>query len=666
MELESISGIGSKTAILFNKLGINTKEDLLTYYPYRYDILKRSDLKTLENGDKIIIDGLIDGQPMLIYLNNGHKKTIFRINTGKIIINVTFYNQIYLYNELKYGKEITVIGKFDRIKNTVIASEIRFEKLPENAKIEAIYHASSNLKSKTISKFINNAIEDGVEINSILPKHIIDKYNFLDYDKIIKTMHNPEDVISLKKARRQIKYEELFTYLLKIAYMKKKITSDEFGIARIIDKAKIDKFINNLAFSLTPDQISAKDEILKDMSKKIRMNRLLQGDVGSGKTIIAFIAIYANYLSKYQSALMVPTEILAKQHYEDAIKLFSKTKIKIELLTSSISKTNKKRILSDLEKGNIDLIIGTQSIIQDDVKFKNLGLVITDEQHRFGVNQRDSLKNKSQSPDVLSMSATPIPRTYALTIYGDMDISSIKTKPVGRREVKTYLKLDKEITDVLNMMKIELDQGHQIYVIAPSIEKEDDNDKTSVVEMEKKMNLAFSKLYKIATIHGKMDTKEKNKVMEDFINKKIDILISTTVIEVGVNVANASMIVIFNANMFGLSTLHQLRGRVGRSDVQGYCVLVAPSSYKRLEKLENCSDGFEISEYDFENRGEGDLFGQRQSGIMQFKLANIKKDFKLMLKAKEDVDNFIDELINNTDDKYLDILEELKKIDNLD
>ena len=661
MELDKISGIGPKTLELFKKINIKTKEDLLTYYPYRYEIIKRSDLKMLQSGDKIIIDGVIDGQPMVIYLNGGHKKIIFRINTKSNIFNVTLYNQTYLYDDLKYGKDITIIGKFDRTKNTIIANEIRFERLPEEAKVEPIYHATNGLKSKTIAKFINTAIEEGIEIESFVPKYIEEKYYFEDYKEAIIQIHNPKDILSLKKARQRLKYEELFIYLLKVAYMKKKINIDKTATKKEFNNDKIDKFIANLPFKLTDDQIKAKDEILKDLSSKKRMNRLLQGDVGSGKTIISFIAIYANYIAKYQSALMAPTEILASQHYEQALNIFSKSKMKIELLTSSTPKNKKNTILQELEEGKIDLIIGTQTLIQENVKFNKLGLVITDEQHRFGVNQRDSLKNKSISPDVLSMSATPIPRTYALTIYGDMDISNIKTKPVGRKEVITYFKQEKEITDVLNMMKIELEQKHQIYVIAPTIENEENDDLESVDKMEKKMNLAFSKLYKIGTLHGKMDAKEKNKKMKDFADKKIDILISTTVIEVGVNIANASMIVIFNANMFGLSTLHQLRGRVGRSNIQGYCILIAKEPYKRLEMLENCNDGFEISEYDFENRGEGDLFGLKQSGMMQFKLASMNKDFKIMIKAKEDADDYIETIINSKEIESSNIIEELKK-----
>ena len=667
MQLDKISGIGPKTVELFKKLSITTTEDLIKFYPYKYEILKKSDIKSLANGDKIIIDGIIEGQPMLIYLHKNLKKIIFRISTDKTILNVTIYNQTYLYKDLKYGKEVTIIGKFDKIKNTIIASDIRFELLGGAPKIEAKYHTTNGLKSKAIAKFIKTALDEEFDIKSFVPKYINDKYYFDSYKWALYQIHLPIDVISLKHARQQLKYDELFTYLLKINYMKKKIVEDKFAISRKISKKDINEFIKKLPFELTEDQVVVKDEILDDMISKKRMNRLLQGDVGSGKTVIAFIAIYANYLAHYQTALMAPTEILAKQHYDEALKIFDGIDIKIELLTSSVTKKKKEAILKALENNEIDLIIGTQSLIQDNVVFSNLGLVITDEQHRFGVNQRNNLKDKAISPDVLSMSATPIPRTYALTIYGDMDVSSIKTKPVGRKEVITYFKTEKEIADVLNMMKIELDNNHQIYVIAPAIDNDlEDEDTMSVNKMEKKMNIAFGKLFKVGSIHGKMDSKEKDKVMRDFANHKIDILISTTVIEVGVNVPNASMIVIFNANMFGLSTLHQLRGRVGRSNIQSYCLLVADKPYKRLEMLEGCNDGFKISEYDFENRGEGDLFGYRQSGLMSFNIANISRDYNIMLKAKDDALEFIDELLEGKNHDYDYVLDELRKLDTLE
>lgn len=666
-ELETIEGIGPKTKELLNKIKIYTVEDLLNYYPYRYDIIKRSDLSNLSDGDKIIIDGIVEGQPTTIYINKSLKKMIFRISTKTMILNITLYNRTHLYSDLKSGKEVTIIGKYNKLKNTVIVSDIRFGLLPPSAKIEPIYYTTEGLTVKQISKFEAIALENDYDVIDLVPRYIEEKYNLMNKKSAIKNIHVPEDILLLKKARQRIKYEELFMYVLKINYLKNKINNDNLAIERNIDKDKLDKFIKSLPFELTLDQDKAVNDIINDLSIKKRMNRLLQGDVGSGKTIIALIAVYANYLSKHQSALMAPTEILAVQHYEEAKKIFSKYKLNIALLTSSTSNKDKKTIYEELENGKIDLIIGTQALIQENVKYKKLGLVITDEQHRFGVNQRDTFKSKGISPDVLSMSATPIPRTYALTIYGDTDVSSIKSKPKGRKEIITVFKKEKDITDVLEMMKKELELNHQIYVVAPMIDTESDSEKESVYDLEEKMNKAFGKISKIGIIHGKLDPKDKDKVMKNFEKNKINILISTTVIEVGVNVPNASMIVIFNANMFGLSTLHQLRGRVGRGDTQSYCVLVAKESEERLRFLENTSDGFEISEYDFQTRGEGDLFGTRQSGELGLKMANIKRDFKMLLKAKEDADEFINMLLTfETNPEFGPILEELKKVDTLD
>ena len=667
LELENIEGVGPKTKELLNKIKIYSVSDLLYYYPYRYDIIKRSDLSNLEDGDKIIIDGVIEGQPTIIYINKSLKKIIFRISNKIAVLNVTLYNKTYLYQDLKFGKEVTIIGKYNKLKNTIIATDIRFGLLPPTAKIEPIYYTTSGLSVKQISKFITSILYDDYEVVDLVPRYLNEKYNLLSKKIAIQNIHNPVDILMLKKARQKIKYEELFMYVLKLNYLKRKISNDTNAIERVIDREKIDKFINNLPFKLTLDQSKAVNDIINDLSIKKRMNRLLQGDVGSGKTIIAFISIYANYLSKYQSALMAPTEILAKQHYEEAKKIFADYKMNIALLTSSTSSKDKKEIYDGLESGKINLVIGTHSLIQDGVSYKKLGLVITDEQHRFGVHQRDTFKNKGISPDILSMSATPIPRTYALTIYGDTDISSIKSKPIGRKEIITIFKKEKDITDVLLMMKKELDLNHQIYVVAPMIDVDEDDERESVNDLEEKMNKAFGKVCKIGIIHGKLDSKEKNKIMNNFENGKINILISTTVIEVGVNVPNASMIVIFDANMFGLSTLHQLRGRVGRSDIQSYCILVAKESLERLRLLEKTNDGFEISEYDFQVRGEGDLFGTRQSGELGLKMASVKKDFKMLLKAKEDADEFINMLFTfETNPEFEPIFTELKKIDSLD
>lgn len=666
IELEQIDGIGPKTKELLNKINIYSGEDLLTHYPFRYDILKRSDVSSLKDNDKIIMDGIIEGQPTIIYLNKNLKKIIFRINAKHNIFNVTIYNRVYLINDLKSGKEVTIIGKYNKIKNTIVASDVRFGLLPPTMQIEPVYYTTSGLTVKQISKFCTTLLDYEYDLPDFVPKFLEEKYELLSKKDAIINVHTPKDILMLKKARQRIKYEELFLYMLKVNYLKKKIVDDTNAISRKIDKEKINKFITNLPFELTLDQQKSVSEILNDLEAPKRMNRLLQGDVGSGKTVVAFIAIYANYLSKHQSALMVPTEILASQHYSEALEIFKKYKMNIVLLTSSTSKKDKEKIYTDLKEGKIDLIIGTQSLIQEKVEFKKLGLVITDEQHRFGVNQRDNFKSKGVSPDVLSMSATPIPRTYALTIYGDTEVSSIKSKPSNRKEVTTIFKKEKEITEVLEAMKKELDKNHQIYVVAPSIDGEDE-EVESVKDLEEKMNKAFDKIAKIGVIYGKLNSKDKNKIMKDFEDNKINILISTTVIEVGVNVPNASMIVIFNANMFGLSTLHQLRGRVGRGSDEGYCILVAKESHERLKLLEKTNDGFEVSEYDFETRGEGDLFGTMQSGDLILKMANVKKDYKMLLKAKEDADEFINMLFTfDTNPEFTPYLNELKKIENLD
>lgn len=664
-ELIDIEGVGTKTIELLNKLGINTIDDLLHYYPYRYDILKRSDITNLNEGDKIIIDGVVEGQPTTIFLSSKLKKIIFRINTKTTILNVTIYNKTYLYQELKCGKEVTIIGKYDKTKNTVVASDIRFDKLPMTPKIEPIYYTTSGLSRKSISKFISSVLREDYNVIDYIPDYLSEKYNFMSKKQAVYNVHMPIDILDLKKARQRIKYEELFMYMLKINYLKRKIIQDNTAIKRKIDREKIKEFISTLPFELTSDQLIAVDDILTDLESNKRMNRLLQGDVGSGKTIVAFITTYANYLSGYQTALMAPTEILAKQHYDNAKKVFKNTEMKIELLTSSLTNKKKEEIYNKLNNNEIDLIIGTQAIIQDKVNFANLGLVITDEQHRFGVNQRNSFKNKGITPDILSMSATPIPRTYALTIYGDMDVSSIKTKPEGRIPVKTYLKKEKDILEVLNLMKQELDKHHQVYVIAPQIE-DNENDNETVEKLQEKMTTAFGKLFTIKSVHGKMEPEEKEQVMKEFEKGEVNILISTTVIEVGVNVPNASMIVIFNANMFGLSTLHQLRGRVGRSNIESYCVLIAKQNLEKLKILEKTNDGFEISEYDFQNRGEGDLFGVRQSGDTGLIMANINRDFKMLVRAKEDAEGFIDTLFTEDTDKYNDIKSALKQVENVE
>ena len=434
--------------------------------------------------------------------------------------------------------------------------------------------------------------------------------------------------------------------MFKINYLKLKRKQDENNIIKNIDEDKLQELIKSIPFSLTKDQLKAIEDIVNDFKDDKRMNRIIIGDVGSGKTIVAFLAIYANYLAGYQSGLLAPTEILALQHYENIKKILN---INIALLTSSTKKTERKKILEKLKNNEIDCIIGTHSIINEEVTFNNLGLVITDEQHRFGVNQRKNLQNKGINVDVLYMSATPIPRTYALTIYGDMDISEIRTKPNGRKEVITKLYKETELKNALKLMLDEIKKGHQIYVISPLVEENENNDLYDVEKLKEKMDIAFNNKIPIEILHGKLKNKEKEAIMNNFKEGSTKILISTTVIEVGVDVKNATCIVIFNAERFGLSTLHQLRGRVGRNNLTSYCILISNYEKERLNVLTESNDGFYISEKDFELRGSGNIFGTKQSGEINFKIADIKTDLKILKQCNKDSEEFIN---NNIDTNF--------------
>ena len=650
ISVEKVKGVGSRTSMLLKKLNINTVDDLVTHYPYRYEFIKRSNLKEKCEDDKVIIDGKVEMIPILVRLKGNLNKMNFRLATStKEIVGVSIFNRAYLKNQLLVGTNITVFGKYEKNKNVILASEIRMGLLPKGEKIEAVYHGTVGLNSKAISGFINTALmEYGNELEDYIPKYLLEKYNFLNKKTALNIIHNPSTKEKLKEASIRLKYEELFVYMAKINYLKLKNKNIKDGIEKDFDKEKLDKVIKSLPYELTVDQKTVLNEILEDLTSKRRMNRLLQGDVGSGKTIISIIAMVANYLSGYQSALMVPTEILATQHYETMKEILKDLNVNIALLTGSLPKNKKDLIHEELKLGKIDMVVGTHALIQEEVVYKNLGLVITDEQHRFGVLQRTSLQNKGIMPDVLYMSATPIPRTYALTLYGDMDISTIRTLPKGRKPIKTYLKSYSEIKDVLKMMYEELLKNHQIYVIAPLIEESETLDLTTVNELKDKMNLAFGEKYNVGIIHGKLKQTEKDKIMEDFVNNKIQILISTTVIEVGVNVLNTTMMVIFDANRFGLSTLHQLRGRVGRSALESSCILISDYDSERLNVMTTTNDGFEISEEDFKIRGHGDLFGTKQSGDMTFKIADIKEDYKILLQAKKDSMEF---LLNNKEEE---------------
>ena len=641
-ELKDVRGVGPKSLSLLNKIGIYTIDDLVTHYPFRYDVLERGDLAKANDGDKITIDGKIESVPILMRFKAGLNKMNFRLVTQSGVVGVSIFNRAFLKSQLSVGTGITVIGKIDKTKNVITASDIKMDILTNKVKIVPVYHCTSGLTNKNMSTYINMALlEFGKDIVDYIPEEYINKYNFLNKKTSLNIIHNPSTSEKLKEVTIRLKYEELFQFMFKINYLKQENKKKNTGLVRNIDKDKLNKFIEKIPFKLTGDQEKAINEIISDLEGTGRMNRLLQGDVGSGKTVVAFIGMVANHLSGYQSALMAPTEILATQHYNNLKDFLKGTKIKISLLTGSTLKKEKTEIYKGLKDGSISMVIGTHALIQDEVEYNNLGLVITDEQHRFGVHQRANLQNKGVKPDVLYMSATPIPRTYALTIFGDMDVSNIKERPKGRQKIDTYLKKTTEIKDVLEMMYNNLKKGHQVYVIAPLIEESENSDLTTVNELKEQMKLAFKDLYKIDIVHGKMASGAKDIIMEQFKNNEVQILISTTVVEVGVDVPNATTMVIFDADRFGLSTLHQLRGRVGRGTSKSQCILISDSDAERLNIMVNEDDGFVISEEDFKLRGHGDLFGTKQSGDMTFKIADIKNDYKILLQARKDSKEYL-------------------------
>lgn len=636
--LENIKGIGPKTIKYLNDLNIYNINDLLTYYPYRYKVYNPSTIENAKENEEIVINGNIASFPKLSYIKKNLNILSFNLNTSSKLIKVTIFNRSFIKQEIVIGKTITVIGKYNPKTNTLTASDIKLVPILK-PKLEPVYHLNEHLKKSNFNKILNEVLKENYYLTNYIPNYLQEKYNFIDKPSAIKEIHNPTNVEQMKKSKLMLIYEELFEFSLKMNYLKmNKTASDEYYI-KTFDNTLIEEFISKLPYNLTKDQKSAIEDIKNDFTSPKRMNRIILGDVGSGKTIVAFISLYMNYLSGFQGVLMAPTEILAKQHYENMQKLFNN--LNIRLLTSSTTKLERKEIIESLKTNKIDILISTHSVLNDDIVFNKLGLVITDEQHRFGVNQRKNLQSKGKYVDVLYMSATPIPRTFALSLFGDMDITEIKTKPQDRKPVITKILKTSEIKDMLNIMLEEIKKNHQVYVVSPLIEDSEETNLMTVKELQEKINAAFNNKIPIGILHGKMKNTEKEKIMNDFKENKIKILISTTIIEIGVDVSNATLMVIFNAERFGLATLHQLRGRIGRNNLESKCLLISDYEIERLKVLEESNNGFYISEKDFELRGSGDLFGVKQSGDMNFKIANLKRDIKIFKKCNEDSLEFL-------------------------
>lgn len=635
--IQFVKGIGPKKAEKMARLGIFTVKDALYYFPRQFeDRSRQKKIFQLEEGEKTGVRVKIDRINSVSRRKFSITEFYVSDDTGKA--KLVFFNKAYLRNTFRVGDIVKVFGSVKKNLGPVTElhnCEIEYDKLDKNTGIIVpVYSLTAGVGNKEVMGMIRNIFESSdISIDEYLPKWLVDKYNLCGVDFAIKNMHFPEKKENVKIAMYRLIFEELLFLQLGLFTVK---GNNKVGKGIRFQRHKdMDKIEEKLPFKLTRAQQKAYDEIIEDMTSDRIMNRLVQGDVGSGKTVVAQLALANCVLNGYQGAYMAPTEILAKQHMESFKDFFEGTGIRVEVLTGSSTKKEAREILEDLASGQVDILIGTHALIEDRVEFASLGLVITDEQHRFGVNQRGRLTSKSENPDVLVMTATPIPRTLALILYGDLDISIIDELPPGRKPIET-LAIEKRKRESYYMSKVrsEIEKGRQVYVVCPLVEESETLDLKSASEVYDELRYDFFKDLRVGLLHGKMKASEKDQVMEAFKNHELDILVSTTVIEVGVNVPNASLMIIENAERFGLAQLHQLRGRVGRGSEKSYCTLIYGSKTEicrhRMAIMEETNDGFKISEKDLELRGPGDFFGTRQHGLPELRVANLFKHMKIL------------------------------------
>ena len=642
-----LNGVGPKTATALNKLRINTIEDLLTYYPFRYDDVAVKKLIEISEQEKVTLKGTVASEPTLIRFGPKKNRLNFRLMVENQVLMVTFFNQPYLRNKVKLGSSLAVYGRYNAKRQSFTG--IKIIPAGQQNDFKGVYRASKEIKVNQIKKIIKLAYDEYQDqLHDIVPISLRQKYHLETHRQIVHDMHFPSTKKAANLARRSAIFEEFFSFELGIQMLKHKDKSYR-GVAIKYDNQKLKAFIASLPFELTNAQKRVVNEICRDLRLPIKMNRLLQGDVGSGKTIVAAIAMYATVISGYQAALMTPTEILAQQHAEKLNKLFAPLGVNVALMTgNTVSKVSARReLLKHLVNNDIQIVVGTHALIQEGVKFHNLGLVITDEQHRFGVNQRKLLREKGVAPDVLAMTATPIPRTLAITSYGDMDVSLIDELPQGRKPIKTTWLHQKQLNDALSFMRQQLDTGAQAYVVSPLIEESEVSDLQNATEVYEKLQSYLGPHYKVGLLHGKLKPAEKEKVMKKFKEHQYDVLVSTTVVEVGVDVPNASIMLILDADRFGLAQLHQLRGRVGRGERKSYCFLIADpnSDYgkKRMQTMVKTTDGFIIAQRDLELRGPGDVLGTTQAGLPEFKVGDPVRDLKILQVAQEEAARIVND-----------------------
>lgn len=636
-DVKYIKGVGPNRVQLLNKIGIFTLKDLITYYPRTYeDRSKPKNLGECTNGEEVLIEAIVCGKVIDNRLKGKTmQKLIVRDETASC--TMMWFNQSYLKNRFQVGEKYKFYGKIINNFGKLTMMSPVFDEKEKNfntGKIIPLYPLTYQLSQNVLRKIMESGLlEVDKKLQETLPKYLLEQYNLMGINEAINHIHFPTDFDDFNKARKRLVFEELLSTQLALLELKNSYLNDDIGIE--FDKnVKMSDVINKLPFKLTKAQLKVLEEIDKNMEAKTSMNRLLQGDVGSGKTVVAMCAAYKAVKCGYQVAIMAPTAILASQHLENFKKILEELNINCELLISGISKKKKDDLLERLANGDIDILIGTHAIIEENVKFKKLGLVVTDEQHRFGVKQRTKIAQKGENPDVLVMTATPIPRTLALILYGDLDISIIDELPPNRKKVETFA-VQKSMTNRINaFIEKQIQEQRQAYVVCPLVEENEELDLKSVEVLYEAYKKEVFPQYRVSYIHGKMRPKEKEEIMEQFKAGEIDILISTTVIEVGVDVPNANIMVIENAERFGLAALHQLRGRVGRGDFQSYCVLKyegkGETVRERMKVMCSTNDGFVISEKDLELRGSGDFFGTMQHGLPEFKIANLFEDMPIL------------------------------------
>ncbi|HEX7065975.1 MAG TPA: ATP-dependent DNA helicase RecG [Bacillales bacterium] len=665
LPVSEVPGVGAERAKTLSGMGMETVGDLLFAFPFRYDHYELKDLSDVRHNERATVIGKVHSEPSLAFFGRKRSRLTVRLLVGHYLVKAIWFNRPYVKKQLTPGETVTVTGKWDQHRKTITVNEWKKGERSEDETIAPVYSVKENITVKMFRRIMAAVVQEfGNEVPEILPEALLKRYRLMGRKEAVKALHFPESHDDIRRARRRIVYEELLMFQLKLHMFKRIRRENSEGIGQSFDSESVSRFEQALPFSLTSAQKRVTSEILQDMRSPQRMNRLLQGDVGSGKTVVAAISLYASVIAGFQGALMVPTEILAEQHFDSLKALLAPHGVNLALLTSSVKGKERREMLAALESGSIDIVIGTHALIQDEIVFHRLGLAITDEQHRFGVLQRRTLTDKGASPDVLYMTATPIPRTLAISLFGDMDVSTIDEMPAGRQPIETYWAKHSMMGRVLDFVGKELKNGRQAYVICPLIEESDKLDVQNAIEVHAMLQEHFRK-YQVGLMHGRLGAEEKEQVMEDFSHNRYPILVSTTVVEVGVDVPNATVMVVYDAERFGLAQLHQLRGRVGRGKAQSYCILLAdPKSdngKQRMRIMTETNDGFLLSEEDLKLRGAGDFFGRAQSGLPDFKLADLTHDYRTLETARADAAQLVESEAFWHKDIYQSLREYLKE-----